>query len=431
MRISFRSAAVLAIALSSLPAPARAVPCCDGEAPVVSYTKGGRVSRATLVWPSPPERVRIAFVRAIHSEADIGKKVGGGFSSFKQMVAGTVPNMVSVQRPHDVVADRKGRMFVSDGARRQIVVFDPNTKSGYTIGDDRQASIQKPMGLGIDANDIVYVADQAGKRVVAMTAAGRFVATYGSDRTLLNPVDVAVDDAGGIVWVVDAYLHQVLGFDKQSAKLVRRIGRDKGDITAKRRANSGTSLSPMHGETSKVTSAEKVTDRDEAIMGHTMKYLSQPRDMTENRGADLGEFRYPAFAAVGRDGTLYVTDGMNFRVQSFQRDGTPIRQFGGLGDVPGRFARPKGVAVDSEGNVYVADAAFSNIQIFSPRGELLLSFAGMGPKPGQLWMPLGIYIDRDDRVHVADRFNNRVQQFEYLSAGVDVAILSTAPVRKK
>ena len=41
--------------------------------------------------------------------------------------------------------------------------------------------------------------------------------------------------------------------------------------------------------------------------------------------------------AVAKDGTVYVADGTNHRIQAFKPDGTFIRQFGSFGTGPGEF----------------------------------------------------------------------------------------------
>jgi DNA-binding beta-propeller fold protein YncE len=45
--------------------------------------------------------------------------------------------------------------------------------------------------------------------------------------------------------------------------------------------------------------------------------------------------------------------------------------WGSPGSGPGQFHVPHGIAVDREGSVYVADRENSRIQLFSPRGEFL------------------------------------------------------------
>lgn len=371
----------------------------------------GRVATAALAWPPPPDAARISYAGFVSSELDIGKKTSG-LARLRQVLSGTRTNVRLVQRPHDVFVDSRHRLYVTDGLQRSVLVFDPEQRAAREIGTDGPGRLVKPLGLGGGSRDRVYVADQGAKRVVVFDSTGSFVGAMGGDRLLLNPVDVAVDTVAGLVYVADSYLHQVLVFREDGA-LVRRIGRHEGDLAAKLQRLAAAGSSPRAPEASHLAAGLAADGEDRSMFGHSPKYLPEPRDLTENRGAGPGEFRYPAFLATGRDGTLYVSDGMNFRIQSFDRTGRFLRAFGSLGDGPGAFARPKGVAVDSDGNVHVVDAAFANLQIFSPTGELLLPFGQMGRGPGELWLPLGVFIDRDDHVYVSDRFNNRVQVFTY------------------
>lgn len=380
----------------------------------------GRQTTTPLVWPMAPERPRVRYDGALSSELDVGKKASG-LARMRQVLSGTKTNIRHVQRPHDVFVDSRHRMYVTDGVQRSVVVFEPNRKSAREIGVDGPGRLVKPLGLGGDNRDNVYVADQGGKRIVVFDSTGAFVRAYGGERILLNPVDVAVDTVAGLVYVADSYLHQVVVFSLDGA-LQRRLGKHEGDLVAKLRVLAASGSAPRAPDESHMAAGvDGQAANGNSMFGHSPKYMPEPRDLTQNRGGREGEFRYPAFVAVGPNGLLYVSDGMNFRVQAFDRTGKFLRAFGSLGDVPGTFARPKGLAVDSDGNIYVADAAFSNLQVFSATGELLLPFARMGRAAGELWLPIGVFIDRDDHVYVSDRYNNRVQIFSYLRASGPVA----------
>ncbi|HEX4936566.1 MAG TPA: 6-bladed beta-propeller, partial [Gemmatimonadaceae bacterium] len=370
--------------------------CCSR--PLVT----GRPTTAVVAWPAAPEAARISFAGTLASEFDVGKKTTG-LDRFRQVVAGTRPAARSIERPHDVWVDASHRLYVSDGTARTVVRFDPELRAAVTIGGDGPGRLVKPLGLAGDSRGNLYVADQAAKRVVVFDAMGAFVRAIGGSQVLLNPVDVAVDGSGGTVYVADSYLHQVLVF-APDGRLVRRLGRDQGNLERKLQLLANVAPAAARtAEASHLAGGVSTEASGAAMFGHAPKYLPEPRDLVENRGARPGEFRYPAFLAVGGDGTLYVSDGMNFRVQAFDRTGKYLRSFGALGDGPGNFARPKGVAVDSEGHVYVADAAFNNVQVFDTNGRLLLPFGQMGRGAGELWLPLGLAIDTDDHVYVADR----------------------------
>jgi hypothetical protein len=132
-------------------------------------------------------------------------------------------------------------------------------------------------------------------------------------------------------------------------------------------------------------------------------------------GAGPGEFNFPTAVAFGADGSLWVNDALNFRVQRFDAALAHVASFGQRGDAPGFFARARGLAVAGDGAVYVADALFDVVQVFDPQGGLLLVVGGDGHGPGEFWMPGGLAVD-GRRLVVADTENKRLQFFELTEA---------------
>ncbi|TAK86743.1 MAG: 6-bladed beta-propeller [Betaproteobacteria bacterium] len=309
------------------------------------------------VWPGPPERPRIRLLQIITAPEDVGIRPNL-FDRFLEFLKGDAPTRVV--RPQGLEADAAGRLYVIDMHYRFVHVFDGGGTRYYRFPAQPIDGFEQPIDLALGAGGRVYVSDSAAGRVHVFAEYGaRYVTSFGGP-PLKRPTGLAYRAATNELLVVDTLASQLLVYDADSFAFKRAVGK-------------------------------------------------------ETEGAD--GFHSPTHIAIARDGTVYVTDGLNFRIQVLSADLRFLRTFGAAGDNPGHFSRPKGVAVDSDGNVYVVDALFDNVQIFDRDGRLLLAFGSPGAAAGELWLPGAIFIDARDRIYVADTYNQRIQVFQYLRAG--------------
>jgi DNA-binding beta-propeller fold protein YncE len=68
-------------------------------------------------------------------------------------------------------------------------------------------------------------------------------------------------------------------------------------------------------------------------------------------GTGDGQFNYPAGVAVASDGSVYVADEANHRIQKFTSEGVSVSKWGTEGTGDGEFYAQQGVAVASDGSV--------------------------------------------------------------------------------
>jgi DNA-binding beta-propeller fold protein YncE len=93
-------------------------------------------------------------------------------------------------------------------------------------------------------------------------------------------------------------------------------------------------------------------------------------------GTGPGQFQFPYGAAVGSDGSVYVTDQYNYRIEQFGPMGDFVRAWGSNGTGPGQFGKTIGICVAPSGQVYVADFDNSRVQVFTSDGGFIRSLAG-------------------------------------------------------
>jgi DNA-binding beta-propeller fold protein YncE len=177
-------------------------------------------------------------------------------------------------------------------------------------------------------------------------------------------------------------------------------------------------------------------------------------------GQGAGQLRVPGNLEVAPDGTVYVADYSNNRIDVFSATGAFLRAFGKevnldgsdvcttacragseneeLKKSAGAMYNPEDVALGPEGNLFVVDVRNNRIDVFTTAGAFVRAFgadveAGPGtggvcttatgcelgaptPAAGGMSGPTGVAVDPDGNVYVADYGNNRVDVFSTAGA---------------
>lgn len=322
-----------------------------------------RVERV-LAYPSPPDEPHFFFERTIRSSFDV-KEITGA-DKLRQFATGTMGTAEGLGKPYGV-AVHKGRIYVTDTVKRAVMMFDVPGKKFKMLGTEGPGALRKPIGIAASKQGEIFVADNTAKRVVVFDSDGKFLRAFGNSSMLSRPSGVAVSPDGNHAYVIDTggvntQEHHLYIFNAKTGELEKTIG---------------------------------------------------------TRGRKDGEFNLALQVTTADDGTIYVTDSGNFRVQAFNPDGSHKLSFGTVGRKLGNFARPKGIATDNNGNIYVVDSAFGNFQIFNQEAQLLMYIGERGQRgaPGTYMLPAGIAVDEDGRVYIVDQFHRKVDIFR--PAGVE------------
>jgi hypothetical protein len=133
--------------------------------------------------------------------------------------------------------------------------------------------------------------------------------------------------------------------------------------------------------------------------------------------------QYPSgFApiAFAPDGSFYVGDTGNFRIQHFGPDRAFIGQWGAFGPGDGKFVEIVTIATDGT-TVYVGDGRRQDIQAFEARGAYLRTLGGEGGYDV-------VVLDRDGRIHATNPQFKGAEPQGLAIFDADGSVVSTTPL---
>jgi YYY domain-containing protein len=139
---------------------------------------------------------------------------------------------------------------------------------------------------------------------------------------------------------------------------------------------------------------------------HSVKTWIEPVEAVAAWTPPFGSFREPRGVARAPDGTVWVADFGNRRVQHLDARLRPLGAFGSEGEAPGRFRDPCGIAVGADGSVYVADTWNHRIQKLTAKGIFVAEWTA------GFYGPRGIALDRSGHIYVADTGNGRIVRLD-------------------
>jgi sugar lactone lactonase YvrE len=282
--------------------------------------------------------------------------------------------------PSALALDASGNLYVADTGNNRVRKVTPegvvttlagDGSAGFADGPAAQARFDSPVGVAVDKDGNVYVADTYNDRVrvitkegVVKTLAGSGSPGYadgysGESAAFDTPCGVAVSESGD-VYVADT------GNDRLS-----KIAKD-GSVTTLILFDPSSNIQPADAQPAGAPPAGRDANAkpDGGANAKGDAKSTTNGDANSNAGASNApaaapfELSNPVGLALTRDGFLYVTESDRGRVVQVAPDGA-ARVIAGLG--PGfadgegmseaRFNQPAGVALAADGSLVVADGA--------------------------------------------------------------------------
>lgn len=278
----------------------------------------------------PPAAPRVQFL----TWASGANQVEPAKGSFEQFVLGDDPVATrSINKPYGV-AVRDGVAYVCDTKGLCLCRLDFKNGTFSVIAERGPGRLRKPINIVIDPLGYKFVVDPVRKQVVVFGPEDKYVNAFDVPEPC-HPVDIALYEKELYVLDNDDTC-QIVVMDRSTGEVLRSFG---------------------------------------------------------GPGGEPGQFKIPNSLSIDHEGSLYVSDTHNWRIQKLTRTGVPIWVKGTPGYTIGRFGRPRGIRTGPDGLVYVVDGATEIVQMFDPDGNSLMRFGGPGDVPGSLGLPAMASVD--------------------------------------
>jgi sugar lactone lactonase YvrE len=295
------------------------------------------------------------------------------------------------KNPSGVAVDESGHVYVGDVRNNRIRKISPGgivstiagEREGAADGVGTQASLKRPMGLAVDANGNIYVADAGNHLIRKITPAGVVTTLAGSGKPEFADGDGVSASFSSPSWVA---------LDKNVNLYVSDFNNNR---------------------IRKITPSGVVT----TLAG------SETAGYADGQGT-AAQFKGPSGIAVDGIGNIYVGDRGNNRIRKISPSGVVTTLAGsetaGYADGQGKAAKfnnPTSLAVDGIGNLYVADNGNNRIRKITPSGTVttLAGSGNTGAEDGygtaaSFKGPWGIAVDAIGTVYVADQQNHKIRK---------------------
>jgi sugar lactone lactonase YvrE len=322
----------------------------------------------------------------------------------------------------------------------KVITFAGTGAMGALDGRSTSASFSNMMGITVDENGNLYVADSRNNKIrkisadgVVTTVAGNGLAGSadgkGDSASFFYPEAVAVDRNGNL-YVADTHNSLIRKISPEGIVTTlagQRIYHTIPGMDTVVRFDNPSGIAVDSSGYVYVADCGNDLIRKISPDGKVQNIAGNGKKGAKDSTGLNASFYLPGGIALDSIGNIYVADTYNNMIRKISSSGlvTTVagRRLAGATNGKGStasFSHPAGLTVGPGGNIYVADVGNNKIRMISPAGQVT-NFAGNGSRGATngrdtiatFFRPYGVAADKSGNIYVADYLNNVIRKISF------------------
>ena len=286
-----------------------------------------------VIYPTPPDTARIQYLTSISDS----KIITGKRNAFLRFVLGDFQPL-PIMKPYGI-AIRKGKVYICDTGIGGIEIINLDKKTFTAFVPKGKGMLKLPLNCFVDENDYLYVADGNRRQIVIFDNKGEYVNAFGEAENF-KPTDVVVYNDK--IFVANSKGNKINVYKKGTFELLTTFP-ESGE------GSEDFLYSPVNiCVTSDKVFVSDIGDSKIKKYTHEGKFINA----VGSNGKNIGQFVRPKGIAVDKEENLFVIDAAFENAQIFDKQDRLLLYFGGPYKAPGDMWLPAKIIVDYDNLKY-------------------------------------------------------------------------------
>lgn len=280
-----------------------------------------------VIYPPPPAKTRIQYLTSFSKSTDFSAKQSG----INRFLMGE-EEVIPIVKPYGICINNS-KIYLCDTGIRGLIIMDLENEEFYRFVPAGRGQLQLPLNCDTDQDGKLYIADGNRRQVVIFDNTLKHVGEF-SLMENARPTDVKV--SGDRIYVAAADQHSLQIYSKDDYQPIRSIsGSDISDPSYL--------FQPLNFEIRN----NKIYISD--LGSCSVKVFTEDGDLVSSFGSPgnvPGQFTRPKGISCDSTGNIYVVDAAFENTQIFNQSGQLLMHFGGTYTGPGGMYLPADITID-------------------------------------------------------------------------------------